>query len=132
MQSRGHASVDLVEFLDLYPTFCELADLPRPAQLEGQSFASLLHGKPASRVAACSEMKRGNRVGRSIRTTEFLYTEWRGPNNQIVALELYDHRNDKSPGQLEVENIIGDPKMADVAKRLSRQLNELVPASEPK
>ena len=132
MQSRGHASVDLVEFLDLYPTFCELADLPRPAQLEGQSFASLLHGKPSSRVAACSEMRRGNRVGRSIRTTEFRYTEWRGPNNQIVAQELYDHRNDKSPGQLEVENIIGDPKMADVAKRLSRQLNELVPASEPK
>ena len=32
----------LVELLDMYPTLCEMADLPLPAHLEGQSFAPLL------------------------------------------------------------------------------------------
>lgn len=38
----GVASPALVELVDIYPTLCELAGLPRPKALEGASFAPLL------------------------------------------------------------------------------------------
>jgi iduronate 2-sulfatase len=38
----GNASRALVEFVDIYPSLCELAGLPLPAHLAGRSFAPLL------------------------------------------------------------------------------------------
>lgn len=51
--ARGAGARGLVEFIDIYPTLCELAGLPRPPHLEGVSFAALLDhadgpGKPAA------------------------------------------------------------------------------------
>jgi iduronate 2-sulfatase len=42
MKARGESTSALVELIDLYPTLCELADLPRPAHLAGKSFVPLL------------------------------------------------------------------------------------------
>ncbi len=127
MRRAGASSKELVEFLDLYPTLCDLAELPQPGHLEGISFAKLLDGTGNVRDAACSEMNRRGRIGRSIRTADFRYTEWRGPKNGIVARELYDHRTDKTPGQLETKNVIDDPNLSAVEHQLSRRLNELLP-----
>lgn len=117
-----------VEFLDLYPTLCDLADLPKPAHLEGTSFARLLDGgDQRERAVACSEMRRGKRIGRSVRTAEFRYTEWRDPAGKVVARELYDHRHDLTPGQLETKNLAEDPAMSEVVLQLSQRLDEMVP-----
>lgn len=50
---RGQGAKGLVEFVDIYPTLCELTGLPVPAHLAGKSFAPLLSnpelpGKPAA------------------------------------------------------------------------------------
>lgn len=42
MQARGQHSEALVELVDIYPTLCELTNLPVPEHLAGESFASLL------------------------------------------------------------------------------------------
>ena len=42
MKARGKSTSALVELIDLYPTLCELADLPRPDHLAGKSFVPLL------------------------------------------------------------------------------------------
>lgn len=42
MAAAGKGTKALVEFVDVYPTLCELAGLPIPATLEGKSFAPLL------------------------------------------------------------------------------------------
>ena len=39
---RGHATRALVEFVDVYPSLCELAGLPLPPRLAGRSFVPLL------------------------------------------------------------------------------------------
>lgn len=53
MAQPGRSTRALVEFVDLYPTLCELAGLPVPAALEGSSFVAQLRdpaapGKPAA------------------------------------------------------------------------------------
>ncbi len=41
-ENRGKSTSALVELVDMYPTLCELADIPLPNHLEGQSFVPLL------------------------------------------------------------------------------------------
>ena len=42
MKSRGKKTNALVELVDIFPTLCELSDLPLPSHLEGHSFVPLL------------------------------------------------------------------------------------------
>ena len=42
MKARGQSTDALVELLDIYPSLCELAGLPKPAHLAGESFVPLL------------------------------------------------------------------------------------------
>lgn len=42
MAAKGRGSKALVEFVDVYPSLCDLAGLPLPKHLEGKSFAPLL------------------------------------------------------------------------------------------
>lgn len=48
MKARGKKSDALVEFLDMYPTLCDLANLPIPSHVQGKSFKHLLN-KPESK-----------------------------------------------------------------------------------
>ena len=105
MTAHGKGSQQLVEFLDLYPTLCDLAGLSKPSHLEGHSFAGLLMDPNAEhRDAACSEMRRGQYMGRSIRTAEFRYVEWRNAKDRVIARELYDHRKDPEESVSVIEN----------------------------
>ena len=42
MKARGESTAALVELVDIYPTLCDLAGLPKPAHLAGKSFVPLL------------------------------------------------------------------------------------------
>lgn len=52
MKTRGATTDALVELVDMYPTLCDLAGLPKPRHLEGHSFAPLLDepGRPWKRA----------------------------------------------------------------------------------
>ena len=122
MKTAGQRSRALVELVDLYPTLAELAGLPRPEALEGQSFVPVLE-KPdrAWKQAAFSEYLRRGKEGYrgfSIRTDGWRYTEWRDPKGNDVGVELYDHRQD----QEETVNIAQEPEQAERVKKLSAQL----------
>ena len=71
-------------------------------------------------------------MGRSIRTAEFRYVEWRNAKDRVIARELYDHRNDDSEGLLETSNVVDAPEFAEVATLLSKQLNERIPHTAKK
>jgi iduronate 2-sulfatase len=121
-KSAGARTRALVEFVDIYPTLAELAGLPRPAQLEGTSFAPLLDNPDqAWKPAAFSQYLRPGKdrfMGRSIRTDRWRYTEWVNARNENAGLELYDEQNDPR----ENDNIAGDGKNAAVVAELAKQL----------
>ncbi|MEO1979596.1 MAG: sulfatase, partial [Fuerstiella sp.] len=93
----------LVEFVDIYPTLCELCALPLDDGLEGHSFAPLLEDPDRDwKSAAFSQYRRvipgygdvGRGMGYSMRTDRYRFTEWLVPGTGFRAYELYDHRVD--------------------------------------
>ncbi|MDX2180766.1 MAG: sulfatase [Bryobacteraceae bacterium] len=91
---RGARTQALVEFVDIYPTISELANLRMPSDLEGRSFASLLADpKRTWKKAAFSQYPRGAGVmGYSVRTKRYRFTEWKGAEGSPI--ELYDYEKD--------------------------------------
>ena len=123
MKNAGAHSAALVEFVDIYPTLSELADLPLPEQLEGTSFKPLLEDpKRAWKPAAFSQYPRsekGGLMGYSMRTDRYRFTVWVNDKDhtKVDAVELYDHQIDPQ----ENINIAKDPANAELVKRLMEQ-----------
>ena len=113
----------LVELVDVYPTLAELAGLPLPSHLQGTSMVPLLNRPDQSwKQAAFFQYPRGEAMGYALRTDRYRFTRWqqRDSSRQVVALELYDHRNDS----LETMNLAAHPEYASVVEELSAMLDE--------
>lgn len=116
MENAGERTYALTEFVDIYPTLCELCGLPIPEHLEGISFSSLLE-KPARswKKAAFSQYPRGKVMGYTMRTERYRYTEWQERDSgEVKARELYDHQRDPQ----ENINAINQPEYTEAIKKL--------------
>lgn len=89
-KTKGKKLNQLVEFVDIYPTLCELAGLPKPKHLEGTSFRPLLEGvdHPWKKAVFGRYMD-----GESVRTDRYLYTRWVKKGKEVARM-LYDHQLD--------------------------------------
>lgn len=112
----GQKTPALTEFVDIYPSLCELCGLETPEHCQGESFVRLLkdpsaEGKPFAigRFGA----------GDTIRTDKFRYTEYSAKQQPPHAKMLYDHQKDPQ----EDTNIVGRPKLGETVEELSEQLN---------
>ncbi|MBN2475488.1 MAG: sulfatase [Pirellulales bacterium] len=129
-QKQPGAKTDaLAEFVDIYPTLCDLCSLPIPDGLEGTSLAPVMEDpKRAWKTAALSQYPRGKVMGYSMRTDRYRYTEWLPrAGGAPVARELYDHRNDPQ----ENVNLAGLPESAEMVSQLSRHLKAGWRAARP-
>jgi arylsulfatase A-like enzyme len=118
----------LVEFVDIYPTLCELCGLPIHAELEGRSFAPLIQDPNRRwKSAAFSQYQRvipgygivARGMGYSMRTDRYRLTEWIVPGTDFRAYELYDHRID--PG--ENTNLAAAAEHQQIVTQLKAQLH---------
>jgi iduronate 2-sulfatase len=118
----GAKSSALVELVDIYPSLCELADLPLPSHLEGTSFVPLLDFPDLPwKAAVFTEVVRGNTKGHSMRTERYRFTRWHKTNSpaETLALELYDLLTH----QVEMENIAGRSENEALVEELSAKLD---------
>jgi Arylsulfatase A and related enzymes len=101
----GTRSRALVETVDIYPTLCELADLPEPHNpqpLEGKSLVSVLRQSTAKNKDAIFHVFPRNRrpdgaiLGRAVRTERYRLVEWKKPGaaSSTADFELYDYQSD--------------------------------------
>ena len=133
IQAKNSTSNALVEFIDIYPSLCELAGIPVPLKLQGKSFYPLTSQPSLQwKNAAYSQFLMGHfmkkdigvddKMGYAIRTENFRYVEWYKWNEEkkgkLLARELYDENLDPN----ENNNIASEAKHQPLIKKLSAML----------
>jgi len=118
--SRGSTTRTLAEFIDIYPTLCDLAGIAPPPGLDGQSLVPVLKNpKDLGKGFAIGRFRDGD----TIRTDRWRYTEYTatdGPGTlKVAARMLYDHERDPE----ENRNLANQPEYREIIAELSKQLN---------
>ena len=109
MQRRGAKTDALVELVDIFPTLCELADVPLPKHLEGHSFAPLLNDPEQKwKKAAFSQYPNpalrewaANPLSQGMRET------WFGPLISKVEQRIIQQQGDKWDRELFEKHLMG-------------------------
>jgi len=106
----------LAEQVDIYPTLCDLAGLPKPKHLQGRSLKPMLDDPSAKgKQVAISTMiaPHTKQTGHSLRTDSFRYITWEGGEEL-----LYDHRIDPD----ELYNLADIPAQVERLTRMRERL----------
>jgi arylsulfatase A-like enzyme len=123
MTGQAKRTRALVEFVDMYPSLCELCDLPIPSHCEGTSFVPLLDRPHRSwKTAAFSQYpRRQNVMGYAMRSDRYRYVEWQHrETGQVLARELYDHEGDPQ----ENINVAANAQYSQTVAQLAAQLEK--------
>ena len=120
-----------VELVDVFPTLFDLLGLIIPSKVDGISLKNLLDNDKNTLVTkdyAISQYPRhGNKMGYTIRTDKFRYTEWHKngyinnneyKNENIDFVEFYDYSVDP----FETKNFIDDEKYLIEIKLMKQKL----------
>ncbi|MBI9072975.1 MAG: sulfatase [Melioribacteraceae bacterium] len=122
------------EFVDVFPTLCDLAGVEIPNNLDGVSLSSIMKSeKTKVKNYAVSQFSRqdgkAKLEGYTLRTEQFRYTVWvpkavrdgeKFSLEKVYAAELYDYKNDP----LEKKNHINEPEYKEIRKELEDYMNE--------
>ena len=107
----------MTEFVDIFPTLCDLLGIEKPAQLQGESVANLLDDpKDYKDSVAFIQWQRGT----TMFTDRYAYTEWFDEKGEFEANMLFDHQKDPD----ENVNVAQDPEHEALIVKLSKALNE--------
>ncbi len=113
----GKQTAGLTESIDIYPSLCELAGIPKPKHLQGQSFVPLLQNpKQKWKEAAVGRFRSGD----TIRTNKFRFSQYTNPKGKLLSQMLYNHTTDAD----EKTNIVKEEKMKETVKKLSTLLHK--------
>ena len=126
-KSAGSKVAALTEFVDLYPTFAELAGLDDevPEAVQGRSLVPLLRDPSGQRwqsKPAYTVMGSKRSVQRSIRTERYRYSRYTTDEE-----ELYDHDNDPE----EFTNQASNPEYASTLRSLRTRMDEIKVRANP-
>ena len=113
---KGLKLNEITELVDIYPTVCKLADLPVPAQAEGNSMDVLLKKGKDKKWDNNAVIKWHE--GITLMTPEFSYTEWLNKSDGIVTQMLFSIKNDRA----ENTNLASSAENATLLNELSKQL----------
>ena len=113
----GVVQSDPVSGVDVFPTLCDLMELPKPSGLHGQSLTGRWEGKehdPERSIFAAQGVPGVNRAV-MLRTSRYKFTRYDDGGS-----ELYDL--DRDPNEL--DNRVDHPDYSNTAAQLRRQLEE--------
>ncbi|MDB4583740.1 sulfatase [Draconibacterium sp.] len=114
--TNGKRCDNITEYVDIYPSLCELAGIKAPTHLEGESFVPLINGNKREKNFAVSKYHdavayvKGNMV----------YSEWVNENGEARARMLFDHSSDP----LELNNLAEKVEYLEIVQQLSKELRE--------
>ncbi len=142
VKKKGKKSYALAELIDIYPTICDVVNIPKPSYLQGTSLKPLFK-RPGRKwkSAAFSQIHRlpqrsldGNRyMGYSMVTKRWHYVKWYGWNVETrsrmapAATELYDLHKDYE----ENRNLAELKSYSGVISRLDNQFSKGWKGAQP-
>ena len=104
--TKCHQAID---FMNIYPTLCELCDLPRGDHLDGISMVSLL--KDPAQTWERPALTTHGRLNHAVRDNRYRLIRYQNGDE-----ELYDHSQDP----MEWKNLADDPRYAETKQRLAK------------
>ena len=110
----------MVEFVDLYPTLCELCGLPVPGGLDGTSFVPVLKDLKA-KTKDFVYVQWGS--GKNAVTSNRSYTEWIQQGN-VRACMLFDHDVDLKENKNRAKDGAYRSEMLKLSEQLHSKLEE--------
>ncbi len=114
---------EIVEYLDLYPTLCDMAGLELPDHLQGASMLSLMEGKDDNwkNKAFCEWQG-----ARTVLTQNYSYSYWFEDKHNGAEL-LFDHMKDPA----ENKNVVNEEEYETVVKEHRQLIDSLYSTFEP-
>ncbi|MCM8537300.1 MAG: sulfatase [Lentisphaeraceae bacterium] len=115
--TKGFKLKQLAEFVDVYPTLCELTGTETPKHVQGKSLKAVLESSKApTKDAVFIEWRNCY----TIKTAKFAYTEFFDKKGKVTDFMLFDHIKDRA----ENTNIVHNPEYRSVVTKLRAQLHE--------
>ncbi len=110
--------------IDLAPTILELAAVPAPDTMQGQSWLGVLKGRPGRKSFLYEYFQEVDRRFKrptviAVRTNQWKYVTY--PLDNSLTGELYDLKTDPE----ELENLFGKPRYADITEQMKKELVRL-------
>ena len=141
----------LTEFVDVFPTICDLAGVSIPKNLDGKSLKPLmLNNKTKGKEYSISQYPRklkkaemaklgytdAKMMGYSLRTDQYRYTIWMNNftskqafnESQVYASEMYDYVKDP----LEKVNVVNDKNYTSISATLKSKMIAFFKSQETK
>lgn len=117
-KEKGKISTSITEFIDIYPSLCDLSNLPTPAHLDGTSFVPVLEN-PTMNVKDAAFVKYHG--AETVVTERYNYTEFLDKKGMVRSNMLYDLQEDPK----ENENISQNEENKELVEKLSQRLSEV-------
>ena len=105
----------LTEFIDIYPTLCDLTGIAIPGHVEGASLLPVLK-RPKAKHKEYAVSRFGG--GDTIRSDRYRYSVYRDKKGAVTGRMLYDHVADPD----ENVNVAVNPENGPLVKQLEREL----------
>jgi iduronate 2-sulfatase len=109
MKTRGAKTDALVELVDIFPTLCELADVPLPEHLEGHSFVKLLDkpDQPWKKAAFSQYPNPALREWAANPLSQGMRETWFGPLIKDVEQRIINQQGEKWNRELFEQYLMG-------------------------
>lgn len=116
---------EMVLNIDLAPTILELAGVPSPGTMQGQSWLGVLKGRPGRRSFLYEYFQEADRKYKrptilAVRTKRWKYVTY--PLDDSLTGELYDMLKDPE----ELNNLVGEPEYVNVVGEMKKELEQLI------
>ncbi len=115
-KTNGEKTNAITEYIDVYPTLCELAGLDIPTYVEGRSIVPILNGGSSDKDWAVSKFKDAVTLIKG----DLFYTEWTDGAGVAYARMLFDHSTDP----MELDNLAEKKEYEEIVGQLSAELRE--------